>query len=293
MSSLVREIQMDALRPTVAVSDLLRKALVVSTKLNVRSNVEWINSELHGYDAELEVPVYRVLEGIPQVFNPMRGYQALQMPADMQEIVCKVHLGWSVAEIEAIIARNESMVRMGFNAKMTEALTKMISYNLRPSMVMSASMFVRILDSVRSRVLQWALDLEAAGIVGDGLSFSPGEVKAAQQVTNITNHIGSMHNSQIQQLSSGTQSFQMTEQREVLTELLTSIKSAASGHAAAEQVNIDADTVLLQLQSEQPKQGIVEESLRSLRAVLEGAAGGALGNYLPQLVGVMVSLGFS
>jgi hypothetical protein len=44
------ELQRDALERSIAVSDLLRKALVVSRKLGIDSIQEWLNSELNGYD---------------------------------------------------------------------------------------------------------------------------------------------------------------------------------------------------------------------------------------------------
>lgn len=49
MGSLVHEIQLDAANSEVSVSALLRKALIVSTKLNVFEDVAWIKAELSGY----------------------------------------------------------------------------------------------------------------------------------------------------------------------------------------------------------------------------------------------------
>lgn len=297
MVSLVREMQQDALDSRVSVSDLLRKALVVSTKLKVTSESEWIRSELFGYSTEDDSPgvdPYRVLHGTPQVFNPFRGYQPLHMSAKLQEAACTIYLSYSVAEIEALLEKHGSMIRMGFNPTASQALMKAMEYPLQPSMILSATVFTRILDTVRNRVLQWALELEEAGILGDGLSFTTTEVQAAQHVTNnITNNIGTMNNSQIQQLSSGEQSYRIEQNVEALVELLNAIKEAASATEHAAQVAVDADTVLLQLRSSEPKPGIVETSLRSLRSVMEGAAGGALGDLLPKLVGLMGSIGFS
>jgi hypothetical protein len=49
MTSLVEELQRDALDSSVSVLDLLRKALVVATKLNIDEFKEWIELELKGY----------------------------------------------------------------------------------------------------------------------------------------------------------------------------------------------------------------------------------------------------
>ncbi|WP_313146490.1 hypothetical protein [Stenotrophomonas sp.] len=296
MGSLVREMQQDALNSAVSVSDLLRKALVVSTKLQVDSEREWIRWELFGYPADdnsLQVESYRVLHGKPEVFNPFRGYMPLHMSAELQEAACTIHLGFSVAEIEALLEKHGSMIRMGFNPKAANALMRAMQYPLEPSMVLSATLFSRILDTVRNRVLQWALGLEEAGILGDGLSFTSIEVQAAKQVTHITNNIGSMTNSQIQQLSSGEQSYSIEQNAEALTSLLREIKNAAASTGEDERVSLNADTILLQLRSSEPNHTVIGECLRSLKTVIEGAAGGALGNYLPALLGLMNSIGLS
>ncbi|HEL4106455.1 TPA: hypothetical protein UM350_001091 [Stenotrophomonas maltophilia] len=291
MSSLVQEIQRDALDPAVGVSDLLRKALVVSTKLKITVDTAWIKSELSGYGGDVELPKYRELRGIPQVHNPRHGYMPLQMPPEMELEFCRLPMGFSVAEVESLLQQNEGLLRFTFPAPVTAHFLKHMEVKMQPSLAISPSVFHGVLDTVRNRVLQWALDLEGAGVVGDGMSFSPTDVKAAQHVTTITNNIGSMHNSQLQQLSSGQQSYQIAESREELSALLKEIRRAAESKGGAGQVLVDVDTVLVQLQSAEPKRGIVEESLRSLRTVLEGAAGGALTAYVPKLIALMAAIG--
>lgn len=292
MSSLVQEIQLEALNPNVRVSDLLRKALVISTKLKVAGDVEWIRSELEGYPGHMSVPPYRVMDGTPQVFNPYHGHVHLEMSPELQKKACAMHIGYSVAEIEKILEKNERMIRLSFSPKAAAALKRAMQVPLEPSVVISPSTFVGALDNVRNRVLMWALELEEAGILGDGLSFSATEVVKAQHVTNnITTNIGSMSNSQLQVQSSGEQALRIEEKREHLSTLLQAIKEASKGTEQSPQVSVDVDTVLVQLESPSPKPGVIGESLRSLRSVLEGAAGGALGNYLPTLVALITSLG--
>jgi hypothetical protein len=61
LTSLVLELQRDALDETKTVSSILRKALVVSRKLGVRDADEWLDRELHGYADAPNVPRYRQL----------------------------------------------------------------------------------------------------------------------------------------------------------------------------------------------------------------------------------------
>ncbi|HIF5616173.1 TPA: hypothetical protein ACX3CR_004775, partial [Vibrio parahaemolyticus] len=64
VDGLVLELQRDALNKTVSVADLLRKALVVSKKLQIIEMEAWICNELRGYEnIEAIVPDYRKIRG--------------------------------------------------------------------------------------------------------------------------------------------------------------------------------------------------------------------------------------
>lgn len=58
MSAIVLELQQDALNPSVSALNLLRKALVVATKLNIEEFQQWIELELNGYKGA-PIPEYR------------------------------------------------------------------------------------------------------------------------------------------------------------------------------------------------------------------------------------------
>ncbi len=69
MSGLVLELQRDALNPSVSTLDILRKALVVARKLNLKDFEHWIKLELDGYPSE-DVPDYRRTQGQLRAWNP-------------------------------------------------------------------------------------------------------------------------------------------------------------------------------------------------------------------------------
>ena len=77
MSSLVQDLQREALNSSVPVSDLLRKASIVARKLHIRDFEGWIMLELKGYSEQDEVPGYRIISGQMRVWNPYRGHQPL------------------------------------------------------------------------------------------------------------------------------------------------------------------------------------------------------------------------
>jgi len=74
MSSAVITLQEQVLDRSVAVSDLLRKALVISRKLGLVEFLQWTEQELSGYRGHLEVPEYRKVSGSVKFWNPYHGW---------------------------------------------------------------------------------------------------------------------------------------------------------------------------------------------------------------------------
>jgi hypothetical protein len=73
MLPLVLQLQADALNSDVSVSDLLLKAKVVATKLDLTDFLQWIEHELNGYTDKNEVPMYRKIRGRAQAYNTYYG----------------------------------------------------------------------------------------------------------------------------------------------------------------------------------------------------------------------------
>lgn len=76
---MVRKLQADCLDQSVPAVSLLRTAKTIATKLDLKDALIWIDRELNGY-MELSVenlPSYRRLHGIPEAFNPYRGWMAI------------------------------------------------------------------------------------------------------------------------------------------------------------------------------------------------------------------------
>jgi len=63
VDSLVLELQRKALNPAISVSDLLRSALVVASKLNISDYEIWVKNELNGYTSTDNSPSYREIDG--------------------------------------------------------------------------------------------------------------------------------------------------------------------------------------------------------------------------------------
>jgi hypothetical protein len=83
MTGLVIELQRDALNEEIKVSNLLRKALLISKKLGIVEIEYWLNNELNGYSTLCEVPEYRLYDSH---FNYCGNSDLL--------------LDWSISEVE-------------------------------------------------------------------------------------------------------------------------------------------------------------------------------------------------
>lgn len=285
MAGLVAELQSDALDRKTSVTDLLRKALVVSKKLSITQIEVWLSHELNGYpkDVEVDIPKYRHVRGQIKVHNPYHGWQPVHFgdPA-MGEILSTRTISQPIGELEALNLNASSTLTIPYPENIKNQLMAGMDVALPPILHVSSTSVVGILDAVRNNILEWALQLEQQGISGQGMSFSKQEQQAASQINyNITNNIGSMQNSQIQQASpSGSQKLSIENEINEISKIISSLKDSVDQLnlpiAAKDELNSEIDTILSQSRSPKPKSGILRESLKTIRTILEGAAGNVI-----------------
>ncbi|MDN4592145.1 hypothetical protein DBA29_27060 [Xenophilus aerolatus] len=293
MPGLVLELQRDALDANVKVADLLRKALVVSRKLELAEMQDWIESELGSYENTDDCPLYRQMYGELKVWNPYHGFQPVLVPdQELADIICSGANTQSIGELEDLLRGDAKTFHMQMSGPQKAMLAKLIGVNLEPSLHIPRQSMVKILDSVRNRILQWSLDLEKRNILGSGLTFSKEEKAMASQINYHTvNNIGSMTNSQLQQHSSGVQVIEGALGTD-LTKLVESIASSLSGLSLSQpdtqELLAELATLRSQLDSPKPKVGIIKESLASVRTVLEGAAGNLVASDLLARLGPLL-----
>ena len=204
MDSLVLELQRDVLDRTIHIPDLLRKALLVSRKLKIKDIEEWLNDELNGYELR-SVPDYRLLTGELKAFNPRQGWIPVDMGGELHASMCETPARDSVSQIIDLVERTEiGTVMVKFPADLNAAFRNLMRTDFEPALHIPVHKLVRILDVTKTKVLDFALDLEARGILGEGIRFSKAEEQLAQSITYNTINIERMENSQLQQSSQGS-----------------------------------------------------------------------------------------
>lgn len=289
MSSVIVELQREALDQNVSVSELLRKALIVARKLKLVELQKWIENELNGYKDE--VPDYRVASGQIRGWNPYNGWIPLIFEDPKEaDALSKRGCSQSIAEIEDLLQGESSTLHMPYPQHIQRKLSKGFGYETEVSLFVGRGAIVRIVDSVRNVVLNWALELEEQGVLGEGLSFSEKEKEAATSTSqNINNFYGPVHGPQIAQ--GNQQAIQVSSTFQVDVESLKAL--IANIESAAQKIDIPPDkrtefeselaTLRAQASSPNPKKGIVKEGLSSLRNILEGASGSALGQIMLEI----------
>ena len=297
MSSLVHELQQAALDEKSSVSSLLRKALLVASKLDVADFEAWARNELEGY-ASVPVPEYRQVRGTPMVWNPFRGYQHLTADsAEMSESLSLMGLHFAVDALEDSKDKTAAGgLMLSYSAETEHALMEAMNFPLKPSLRISAADVRAVLGRVRTIILEWSLKLEKLGVIGAGMTFSATERAQASSV-NIETFIQDVTGSQIQVNSpEGNQQQTVTGQEvsdiKALVELVTNaMRSGTASDDRRRELQAELNTLRAQSESPRPKRRVLKEALKSLRGILEGAGGELLAAHLPEamaLVGMLL-----
>ncbi|MDG3820405.1 hypothetical protein L5B88_25770 [Pseudomonas aeruginosa] len=204
MGSLVLELQRDALDRGIHITDLLRKALLVSRKLKIKDLEEWIGDELNGY-RDSSVPEYRVVYGELKAFNPYRGWLPIMVKNDWYDILCKREISLSVSQIENLARESENgSFVCKFSPGQTQIIMRLIGHDFEAALYVPTHHLVRILDTTKTKIMDFALDLESRGILGEDMTFTKAEQSLAQSITFNTINIEKMEGSQIQQATDGS-----------------------------------------------------------------------------------------
>jgi len=213
--SLVLELQQLAWDKKNDISDLLKKAYAVAFKLNLRRFKTWTECEMNGYFGK-KIPPYRMVHGRVVCHNPYNGWIPFICEGNpkLQLSLSTQCLTTSVGVLQDFLQRDSAgRSIINYPPDLENLLMQNMDIPLRPALEVPRAAYVTILDMVRNTILNWSLRLEADGILGDGMTFTPQEKKAAAEkeaelqpvvtvyVTNNTVAVGTMDGSAVQQSS--------------------------------------------------------------------------------------------
>lgn len=210
MTSLVLELQQEALDRNVKISDLLRKALAVSRKLNISEIEEWVNYELTGYEEGATVPEFRTMRGrviVPMPTGNIVPYYFASPNAEA--FYSEMPFIAPASSLEYYLEGKQtptSSIMMSYSPDVTKRLIENSNSKYPPMLEIQLTSLYSAVDGIRNTILKWALKLEEEGILGEGMTFNQKEKETAKTVNYNINHIyGDMVRSQIQQDTNGSE----------------------------------------------------------------------------------------
>lgn len=171
--SLLHDIQNAATDKSVSVSTILRKAKILASRLKERNFDSWLEQELNGYPDDATVPSYRVARGVSHGLFALTFQRTatLEIPASVLPKEYR-HWGESVS-LRAPIAtysvfveepRSSGQITFPWPTELarkfgTEAFSD--AQCLNAWLCVDRSTFVGLLDTVRNRLLSFALAVES------------------------------------------------------------------------------------------------------------------------------------
>jgi hypothetical protein len=297
---------------------LLRRARVLASRLSNQDFVAWIRNELDGYPADAELPKYRVLSVDARAHLIIGMYQlqrasvmASQIPEKFRVWATTTFFRGSVSEIASLVAADKGKSSLQCPWPQEIALHyggagygdgRSAVQCLRAWQEISVASLVGVIETVRNRLLEFVLQIEAeapdAGEASPGKPALPPEkvnqifnTYVSGGVTHIagtdasrtsnTSSVGSMTNSQIQQAgaeSTQTVTFSRgTKERSDLErlarEMSDHIADLALDADARRKAEAQIRTLQAQLTDDEPEALIVSKAGSTLRNVTEGAIG--------------------
>jgi hypothetical protein len=272
--SLIEQLQMDAVDRDVRTSDLLRKALLVASRLDIPGVPEWINKELSGYELKDEVPIYRTLHGRVMA-RTFRGWIPVQFPtSELQAKVAEQSVYQSVATIEDILSEDGDP-RINFSPESQQILQTMFQLETEFTCVHSRPSLAAILDEVRNRILRWSVQLDNAGVKGNGLTFTQQEKKVAHNIVveGVLNVgvLGDVHS--VTNIAAGDHARAGNIGSEEIQQLIAAIEPHVSAASLLADEKDEFRGALADLRKESARDKVAEGKVRAiLRRVLRTAS---------------------
>jgi hypothetical protein len=299
LPSIVEQIQRDALDNSVSVSALLRRVKLAAVKLGLGAVEEWVEKELNGCTSP--VPDYRVLRGTPIARNPYTGCHPMGGAVDALR---KLPNGQPIAVIEDLVADVNDEREGSFCAEYSESVCRRLDKmndvageGWKWALEVPRSSFVGILDRVRTLVLDWAINLERAGVRGSEFDFDATERRKAREVGMTIIKIGSI-GTFTGNLGSGNVSgdigateIGVAQIRDVLAQIKQHADELAAG--GADRVMLEERIADLQAEMAKvlPDQSLVRGFLTDIRNILVGAAGNLVASGAIQVLNQMLGTG--
>ena len=191
MTRLVEELQKDCVNPIYSYANLFQKAYFIAKKLEQNDMIEFLKNEIDGYGHK-KVPSYRYVNVVYKAKNALNQWKPLIIPID-NPLVQYQHISvkQSIAEIESFLSSKEETIICPISAELHDAFE-----DYKPELSSmdicahcSKHQYKAFLEKGKRLLIDWSIDLEQKGILGEDYKFSKDEKEIARNmsITNIFN----------------------------------------------------------------------------------------------------------
>jgi len=209
--SLLADIQAECTSPVSSVSRLLRLCLQLAARLRHTPLKEWALHELNGYPDSSEIPSYRIFGVRSQGFFLDRfiGKGTLDiplsvLPEELRDSFRTAKLGGAISQYENLLANNDGT---SLQIPWPVDLARIYGSKISPMQCINAwkeippAALVGLLDTVKTRVLMMALEIEAEDPGAGDIPSAPSTISEAV-VSQIFNT--NIYGGQVQNLAAGS-----------------------------------------------------------------------------------------
>ena len=219
--SLLHDIQNAAVDANVPISTLLRKCAVLAARLENEELRAWVAKELNGYDSVADVPEYRVLGAgaSGHLAGPFgSGYQNITIPPSVlpqwgRKYAEEVRFTQPIATIEDL-GKGDGVITCPWPGDLLAYMQTDEGNKFAGGLVLygawqtvSRSAVLGVVDTVRNRVLEFALRLEKEAPAA-GEPDQPGSEVSKAKVTHLYQTI--IHGGVVGNVATGSHATQMT-----------------------------------------------------------------------------------
>ncbi|MDD9579157.1 hypothetical protein PIG65_11540 [Enterobacter sp. FR 78] len=202
-NSPVLKLQQLACSEESSILSVMFQAKLIASKLELDEFSTWIENEISGYPEKLKVPDYRKIaapmkcqlnNGVIQDFDFDRAFSGGARSEDERKILSKLKLLYltdSLSEVKRL-SEKDDYINFSIPVGIKELLRSSSNGRLDGQQfeifwVCPSVKMLQIISSARMRILNWSLELEKIGILGDGIVFSQDDKITAPLTINNTN----------------------------------------------------------------------------------------------------------
>jgi len=170
--TLLAKIRDGAVDSKTDISDVLRQCSVLAARLKHQGFKKWVDEELNGYPSGTALPPYRIVKGVTSIghFMGAFGEQITNVPLPLSNVPAELRPRVSQVEFRQGAGTQQAMVGGHGDDLMSrwppDLVARVADSYFEGRTLMAAhqelprSAVIGVLDAIRNRVLQFALEIE-------------------------------------------------------------------------------------------------------------------------------------